>query len=296
MTTSVVRTRGLRKVYGSHVALDGVDLDVGHGSVYGLVGPNGFGKTTMLSILTGLRRATGGTVDLDVDRTEIAVLADTPHFEPWLTGAEVVDLARALSAPHLPAERVREALARAGLGDAADRRTGGYSRGMLQRLGLAAAMVGEPKLLVLDEPSSALDPAGRREVLDLVASLRGQATVLFSSHVLGDVQEVCDTVGILREGRLLFEGALDDLLVGHAAPAFAVRLRGGAAAVAEALHRHDWATSVHTPSPGLVDVTVGSLADAETELAGALAAAGARVVSVVPRSADLERIFLELTR
>ena len=188
-----VRTVDLGKRYGGHVALDGVGLVVSDGSVYGLVGPNGAGKTTLLAVLAGLRQPTGGRVELGLPRHSLALLPDTPQFDPWLTGREIVALSRHLVAPHLPESRVDEVLADAGLTAAASRRVGGYSRGMLQRLGIAATVVGEPKLLLLDEPASALDPAGRREVLGLIDHLRGRATVLLSSHILADVQEVCDT-------------------------------------------------------------------------------------------------------
>jgi ABC-2 type transport system ATP-binding protein len=289
----IVETSALVKRYGAHAALDGVDLSVPAGSVYGLVGPNGAGKTTLLGILAGLRRPTSGSIRLDVDRHRIATLPDTPQFDPWLTGREVVELAARLAAP-APAGRVDEVLAQAGLTDAAARRVGGYSRGMLQRLGLAATMVGEPSLLLLDEPASALDPAGRREVLDLIARLRGRATVVFSSHILADVQEVCDRIGILRDGRLLFQGGLEQLLVGRATPAYRLRLRGGADLAEALLRRQQWVTSVQSDSAGLI-VSVRTLDEAETHLAGVLAEAGAKVISLGPREAELEDVFLELT-
>ena len=128
------------------------------------------------------------------------MLPDTPRFEPWLTASETVDLARNIAPNPSEPERVAEVLDKTGLGDVADRTVGGFSRGMLQRLGIAVTIVNRPRLLLLDEPSSALDPLGRREVLDLVTQLRGEATVVFSSHILSDVQEVCDTVGVLRQG------------------------------------------------------------------------------------------------
>jgi ABC-2 type transport system ATP-binding protein len=296
VTAPLVATTGLTKRYGAVVALDDVHLAVPRGSVYGLVGPNGSGKTTLLSILVGLRRATAGTIEVGVSPDRMALVPDTPAFEPWLTARENVELARRLSAPELSTDRVDDALARTGLSEAADRRCGGFSRGMLQRLGLATAVVSDPELLILDEPASALDPAGRREVLDLVASLHGTATVLFSSHILGDVQEVCDTVGILRRGQLLFQGAIDGLLRGAAAPAYAVRLRSAPAAVLSALQAEDWVTAVDLTAPDLVHVAVRSADEAETHLPSVLAAAGARLVSLTPVQPDLESVFLELTR
>ena len=267
----IVSTTALVKRYGDTLALDGVDLAVPEGTVYGLVGPNGAGKTTLLGILTGLRSATSGSVDVGVARSRIGVLPDTPRFDPWLTGREVVDLARALTAPGLPESEVGRVLDDAGLSAAADRACGGYSRGMLQRLGIAAAVVGRPAVMLLDEPSSALDPAGRREVLDLVGRLRGRATVVFSSHVLSDVQEVCDTVGILRDGRLLYQGDLHGLLVGHAVPAYRVRLRTPLLpAVAESLGSRPWVTAVEQLEGGELRVAVTSIEAAEVGLVAAL--------------------------
>jgi ABC-2 type transport system ATP-binding protein len=290
----MVRTAGLTKSYGSHVALSGVDITVTEGSVYGLVGPNGAGKTTLLSILAGLRHPSAGEVELKAPRRRIALLPDTPHFEAWLTGREVVGLAAGMAGVR-GTEPVEQALAQAGLADRADDRTGGYSRGMLQRLGLAATLVGEPELLLLDEPASALDPAGRREVLDLITQLRGRATVILSSHILADVQEVCDTVGVLRAGHLLYQGTLDALLVGHAVPAYRLRLRPPVLNIAEALREQPWVSDVEEVSADQLRVLVTSPAEAELRLAGVLATAGARMVSVTPEAPDLEHVFLELT-
>lgn len=292
----MIETAGLTKVYGSRQALAGVDLSVPDGSVYGLVGPNGAGKTTLLGILAGLRRPTSGKVGVAAATHEVAVLPDTPRFDSWLTGHEVVSLAQRLSDPDGEQARVAEVLASAGLTDAADRRVGGYSRGMLQRLGVACTIVGRPRLVLLDEPASALDPQGRREVLDLIARLRGTATVLFSSHILVDVQEVCDTVGILDDGRLLFQGPIASLLVGAAVPRYVVRLRPPVAAVVQALRAADWVQAVEQVSSDVLAVQVRSLADAEVRLPAALAGAGATVVSFGPEEVTLERAFLELTR
>jgi len=276
-------------------ALADVDLVVPRGSVYGVVGPNGAGKTTLLSILVGLKQPTSGSVMLAVERERIALVPDTPSFEPWLTAREVVALARSLVGLAPSAEAVDATLRRTGLADAADRANGGFSRGMLQRLGLAAAMAGEPTLLVLDEPAAALDPAGRRDVLDLVADLRGGTTILFSSHILVDVQQVCDTIGILREGRLLFQGRTRDLLAGKAAPAFTVRLRPPVDGVVDALEAAPWVHLVERAGLDRLRVTVASTDAAETELVRSLADAGARVVGIAPAEVDLEHVFLELT-
>ena len=289
----MIQTAALTKRFGATVAVDSVDLRVDQGSVYGLVGPNGAGKTTLLNLLAGLGRPTSGSLKLDVDRSDVAVLPDTPRFDPWLTGREVVSLAQYLARGK--PNRVEEVIEHAGILEAADRPVGGYSRGMLQRLGVACTVVGSPSLLLLDEPASALDPLGRREVLDLVARLRGRSTVMFSSHILTDVQEVCDTVGVLQKGRLLFQGSIDELLVGSALPRYRIKLRQPIEPVIAALGRQEWITRVERIGEDQASVTVRSLADAETRLTGALSSAGARVVSFAPEAVTLEHAFLELT-
>jgi ABC-2 type transport system ATP-binding protein len=290
----VVATRALVKRYGATTALHGVDISVPRGAVYGLVGPNGAGKTTLLSILAGLRRPDSGSVELAIPRRRVGVMPDVPEFEPWLTAEEVVRLAATLAGTDPDAETM-PALQRAGLADAARRAVGGFSRGMRQRLGLAAAMAGAPELLILDEPAAALDPAGRRAMLDLVASLRSATTVIFSSHILADVQEICDSIGVLRDGRLLYEGPLEELLVGRAAPAYDLRVVPPADDLVRALAAEPWVNDVEATGDGRVRVVVGSTSDAERGLPRVVAAAGVRLASMTPVHADLEHVFLELT-
>ena len=290
---AVLRTHALGKRYGDTDALADVDLTVPRGSIYGLIGPNGAGKTTMLSILAGLRQPTSGTIELAVPHLSLGVLVDTPQFEPWLTAREVVDLARHLTAPDLPRERVDEVLVEAGLGDALDRRTGGFSRGMLQRLGLASCLVGDPEVLVLDEPSSALDPAGRREVLDLIGRLAHRKTVLLSTHILSDVQQVCDIVGVIDHGRLRYQGPLAELLA-RTSTAYALHVRGEAGPLVDDLRRQPWAEDVVEQAPGRLRLVVSDAARAEGEVPALLAESKTSLVSFYPAT-DLETAFLELT-
>ena len=292
----IVATHQLVKTYGTTTALAGVDLYVERGSVYGMVGRNGAGKTTLLGILSGLRRQTSGSVEIEVPKDERATLPDTPQFDQWLTAREVVDLARTMVDPTVDASRVDEVLEQAGLTEAAHQRVGGYSRGMLQRLGIATTVVARPKLLLLDEPSSALDPAGRREVLDLVARMRGEATVVFSSHALSDVQEVCDTVGILDHGNLRFQGTLDELLSGHTVPIYKVRLRPPFDGAVAALGAQPWVQKVVDAGNGALEVSVTTLESAERHLPAVLAGADARVISIAPEATTLEQVFLEVTK
>jgi len=290
----VVTTSGLTRDYGGAGLFD-VDLVVPRGSVYGLVGPNGAGKTTLLSLLSAIRRPDRGTIGLRIARNRVAVCPDVPEFDGWLTAAEVTDLARSLVAPAAGSAAVATALAAAGLADVAGRRVGGFSRGMVQRLGLACALVGEPELLILDEPTSALDPAGRAEMLSLVAAMRGHRTVIFSSHILSDVQRIADQVGILRDGRLLYQGATKDLIDTYLEPSWLVRIAGDLRPVAAALAGEPWATRAEPVGADTLRVDATSIEAGERGIPAVIAGCGARQVSCEPVAADLESAFLALT-
>jgi ABC-2 type transport system ATP-binding protein len=288
---AAVRTRALTKVFRDNVGLHAVDLAVPDRGVYGLVGPNGAGKTTLLSLLAGLRRADSGEISTSA---RVMLCPDTPAFEPWLTAAETVDLFAGLG-PHRGGADTTEALALAGLVAARDRRVGGFSRGMTQRLGLAVALASAADVLLLDEPTSALDPQGRSDVLELITALGRDHAVVFSSHILADVQRVADTIGVLREGRLIYQGPVEELLDRYTRPSWHLQLRSGVNALAERLGQRDWVAAVRPYGPGQglrVDTT--SVRAGETLLPAEITASGAELVAFNPIGADLETVFLEM--
>ena len=225
--TPAVRIRNLEKVFPIHlrrrqlVALRGLSLDIPSGHVYGLLGPNGSGKSTTLKIILGLVTPTSGTSEIFgipssqvASRTEVGFLPENPYFYKFLTGAETIAFYGKLCGlgGRKLQDRVKELLDIVGLNEAGDRRISGYSKGMLQRIGLAQALVHDPKLLILDEPTAGVDPAGSRQIRDLILQLKARGkTILLTSHLLEQVQEVCDSVGILAKGRLVREGSLDIL-------------------------------------------------------------------------------------
>ncbi len=224
-TTLAARAVGLRKVFGGTVAVDGIDLDVPTGSVLGMLGPNGSGKTTLIRMLLGLTRPTAGSAELlghaIPEHTaealpHVGALVEGPGFHPFLSGRE--NLRRVAATEPLLATRdipsaVGAALERVGLGGAADRRYRGYSLGMKQRLGLAAALLIPRRLVVLDEPTNGLDPAGTRDVRRIIAELHaGGATVIVSSHLLAEVEATCTHVAVLQTGSLVAAGELQALL------------------------------------------------------------------------------------
>jgi ABC-2 type transport system ATP-binding protein len=217
---------GLTKSFGGFKAVSDVDVTIQDGRCVALLGPNGAGKTTMIRMITGLLKPTAGQIEFQGvskgrDRRElIGYLPQAPSFYPWMTGREYVVYAGRLCGLSAAAARTKakELLERVGLSDAAARRVGSYSGGMKQRLGLAQALIHQPKLLVMDEPVSALDPLGRKEVLELLSELKRETTVLFSTHVLHDAEELCDDVIIIRSGQVALQGAIEQIRNEHRKP------------------------------------------------------------------------------
>ena len=206
---------------GGVYAVKGVSLGIPEGSVYGLIGPNGSGKSTVMKALVGLLKPDAGRCTVfgrpataDANRSQIGFLPENPYFYKFLTGEETVRFYGRLCGLRgaVLKQRTQELLELTGLTEAAHRRLGGYSKGMLQRVGLAQALVQRPRLLVLDEPTAGVDPLGSRTIRDIIMGLRGQGvTVFLCSHMLEQVQEVCDRVGILYQGNLIAEGTVDEL-------------------------------------------------------------------------------------
>jgi ABC-2 type transport system ATP-binding protein len=312
MSGVAVGSSGLTKRFrgpgGGVLAVDGLDLDVPAGSVFGLLGPNGAGKTTTLRLITGLASPTSGSATIDgvtVDprdpgaRRAVGVLDQDPRYYAWMTGRELVEFAGQLQGlDHADAKaRAAATLEQVGLADAARRRIGGYSGGMRQRLGIAQALVANPSLLVLDEPVSSLDPEGRRDLLALIADLKDRATIVFSTHVLADVERICDRVGILDHGRLVTEGPLDDLLARYAQPLYRLDPEPGQAdavrSLADRLRELPWVDRVEADGSGLV-VSVTDADVASRELLGVVVAAGVRLATFERARPSLEDVFLRL--
>ena len=287
-----VETDGLTKRYGRLVAVDRVSLTVRPGEVYGFLGPNGAGKTTTLRMLLGLVRPSAGTIRLFGDGIgqslgAVGALIEGPAFYPYLSGRENLRvLARYAGCP---AGRIAIVLDLVDLSDRAGDRYGTYSLGMKQRLGVAAALLKDPKLLILDEPTNGLDPAGVADMRRLIRRLGAAGkTVLLSSHMLGEVQQICDRVGVVSGGRLIAESTVAELRGG-------ARLRvvadpvDQAAARARALLGED---RVRVEDGALVlDVEAGKAAWINAELVGA----GIDVSELGVRERELEDVFLELT-
>ncbi|MGA3030503.1 MAG: ATP-binding cassette domain-containing protein [Candidatus Limnocylindrales bacterium] len=295
-------TRGLRKNYGSRRALDGLDLSVPTGGVYGFLGPNGAGKTTTMRVLTGLIHPDGGTVELlgkpfrrgDRHRLfEVGALVEAPTFYPYLSARANLRELAASGAP-VPSKRIEELLDLVGLCDRAGDKVQDYSMGMKQRLGIAAALLSDPKLLLLDEPANGLDPAGIVAMRDTLRALASQGkTVFVSSHLLAEIQVMADTVGIIASGKLVREGPLKELLSMQAVVKVRVQPNQVDAAVATLapLFAAERLTETDREEGWL---TVHIAADRAEEVSQKLAGAGI-YVSGMESGTDLEMLFLELT-
>jgi ABC-2 type transport system ATP-binding protein len=293
-----IEARGLVKRYGEIVAVDHVDLTVERGDVFGYLGPNGAGKTTSLRMLLGLIRPTEGSARLFgrdplVDGARaldgVAGFVEGPRFYPYLSGRKNLRLLADLDGGD-PPSRIDEVLEIVELRERAKDKVGGYSHGMRQRLGIAASLLRDPQLLLLDEPTTGLDPAGMRDMRDLVKRLAAEGiTILLSSHILAEVEELCNRVAIIRRGSVIYEGLLVELL------------QSAAGGYRLATTEPDRAYSLLLAQPGLeatrVDGQVRVQAEAEALAAAtiALGRAGIGITELVPVTTSLEELFLTMT-
>ncbi len=300
----VISARGLTKRYGDTVAVDGLDLEIGRGEVFGLLGPNGAGKTTTILMLLGLTEPTEGTVrvlGLDPARNPLAIkrrvgyLPDAVGFYEGLTGRENLRYTARLNRmdPDEAEARIDMLVDRVGLADAADRPAGTYSRGMLQRLGIADALVKDPDVLILDEPTAAIDPEGVSEMLDLIRTLATEqgVTQLISSHHLQQVQEVCDRVAIFVSGRIVASGTTHELAVGGAGPErLELRIDGGRDDLVRALEGVPGIDDIRPGRrPGSWEVVVAR--EHAGDAVRALAAGGVEILELRRASEELDEIY-----
>jgi len=298
-----ILVQGLTKVYGGRIgdrvaAVDHIDLQVSQGEIFGFIGPNGAGKTTTIKMLLGLLFPTSGSAEIlglpagDIEtKRRISYLPESPYFYEHMTAAEVIDfycrLFRMGSAQRK--EKTAELLERVGLAADADRSLRQYSKGMLQRVGIAQALINDPDLLFFDEPTSGLDPIAHKDIQDLIISLRGQGkTVFLSSHQLSDVESVCDRVAIINRGKLVRVGTLAELL--HAGRTVITLDKPGSELVDQL---KPLAERVSTDGDHVrVYVETEDSVHAVLDLARGKSA----LVSVVPQRQTLEDLFVEIVR
>jgi len=297
MSEIVLQTYNLSKRFGDVVAVDGVSLSVRRGEVFGFLGPNGAGKTTTIGMMLGLIHPTAGRVEVlgqevTPKRTaplrQVGALVGTPGLVPYLSGRDNLRLLARLH-PEVDERRIDAVLEQVGLTEAADRKVKGYSTGMRQRLGLAAALLHRPQLLILDEPTNGLDPAGMREMRLLLRCLADEGmTVFLSSHLLHEVEQICDRVAVLNRGRVVAEGPVDALLAGEQV----VRVR--VPSPTQAVHLLETLPGVTRVEANGVYVEVQGVSS--EAVVAHLTAYGIVPGEVTTARPDLESLFLSLTR
>lgn len=301
---AAIRCDDLRKTYGRIEALKGLNLIVPRHSIFGLLGPNGAGKSTTIKLLTRQIAPTSGqawvagapilgqTTDV---RSRIGYLSEQPAFYAWMRGGEFLDFVGELFKlkPSLRRSRRAELLALVGLEDAAKRRIGGYSHGMRQRLGIAQALMNSPEVLLLDEPVSALDPIGRKEVLELFKRLRSQTTIFFSSHILADVDRVCDEVAVLHHGTLLAQAPTAELKERYTRPVIMVEFGADAHILSRLSEQEPYVQRVEV-SGAQAAIFVSDLATATRCLPAAIARTELPLLRYELSVPTLEDVFVQL--
>jgi ABC-2 type transport system ATP-binding protein len=306
----VIQTEGLSKQYKGVTALQGLNLQVAQHSIFGFLGPNGAGKSTAIKLLLGLIRPTNGRAavfgldsvgDSVAIRQRVGYLAQDPRYYSHMTARETMRFSARFfySGPKdVIEERIAETLELVGLEDKADRPIKGFSGGERQRLGIAQAQVNYPDLLILDEPAAALDPMGRRDVLEVMARLRKYTTIFYSTHILDDVQRISDSVAILNHGQLVAQAPIEQLLAGSGGDAYTLTVRGDGQAAQQALSGQPWATAVAARpnhSETTLHVRVNDEAAAEDQLLRlVLADRQTAVTSFGRKKYNLEEIFLQM--
>lgn len=303
-----IRCVGLSRSFGEIQALKNLNLSVPYGSIYGFLGRNGAGKTTAIRILAGLALPSSGSAWVagieatrpnSAARQHFGYLPQDPSFYRWMTPVEYLDYTARLFNLEQKGrkQRIEEILGLVDLKTYARRKIGGFSGGMAQRLGIAQALIHNPPVLLLDEPTSALDPAGRYEVLELIANLRGQVTVFFSTHILNDVERICDTVGILHKGELLLESGREELMNQYAIDTVEIEFdnsQESANALVTELRAQHWVESVRLEN-GLIRITVSDLIRGKSDLLAIMARTGLLVNRMEWVRPSLEEIFLKIS-
>ena len=305
---TAIKTQDLTKYYGKVKALHELNLEIPKNVVFGFLGPNGAGKSTTIKLLTAFARPTSGTAFVAGEpvasdnlalRAKIGFIPDVPAFYDWMTGMEFLNFVGDLHGLTTREARHRseEMLDLAELKQAGNRRIGGYSRGMRQRLGIAQALMNHPEVIFMDEPTSALDPIGRREVLGLISRLKQDATIFMSTHILSDVERVCDMVGIINKGMLTAVSSVSELQNKYARSVFEMEFLEDSDGLIEAMSRVDWLSKPEfVPDHGhpIVRVAANDVGLAKKELPHLIYQSGLTLTRYEMVMPNLEDIFVNV--
>lgn len=288
-----IQVRRVTRTFPGGAGIHDIAFTAKDRAVTAVIGPNGAGKTVLFSIIAGLLPADSGQVTFGPGRSRVAYCPDVPQFEPWLTALEVVETSLAIARMRRTVT-ARESLGLCGLGKVATRRVADFSRGMLQRLGIAAAIVLDPDVLILDEPNSALDPIGRADIRALITEQKQHRCIVLSSHMLSEVEQLADDVVVISDGRMIAHGTTTEILTGGLEPVWTIRLGAPTATttetlVAEVPHMH-----LEFVTDTLCTARFTSFDTAATELTHALTLLGAPVIEVTLQDRDLDATFARI--
>lgn len=300
---SLIHVKALTKEFSGTKAVNGIDLSIKEGVCTALLGPNGAGKSTTLNMLTGLMKSTSGTINFDNryvgDRRKfIGYLPQYPKFYGWMSGKEYLLYVGQLGGltKTRAEEKSEELLKLIGLEDAKKKKISGYSGGMKQRLGIAQALIHEPKLVILDEPVSALDPVGRREVLELMRTLKDETSILFSTHVLHDAEEICDEIYIMKQGKVVIEGELTKLQKDYQRPIISLKTEYALRDWSESLTGNEWVREIKAIKDNEVNITVTDIDIAREKLITDEALKERKLNYFEIGKTRLEDLFMEVTK
>ena len=296
---------GLRKSFGDHLVIDGLSMEVEEGAVFGFIGQNGAGKTTTMKAILGLLAVDEGEIKVFGERVRygqtatnrmVGYLPDVPAFYGYMRPTEYLKLCGEICGMDLPSIKTKSAelLAMVGLEESAKKKIGGFSRGMRQRLGLAQALLAEPRLLICDEPTSALDPAGRKEILDIMRQVKGRTTVVFSTHVLSDVERICDTVAVLHKGKIALSGTMQEMKTRHRSDTLEVEFAENREALQ--LQSHIGGSAQSRAEGCVLSIKTGNLRETEAEILSVLSAQNLMPVRLEIAEPTLENLFLEVIK
>ncbi|MFA6309627.1 MAG: ABC transporter ATP-binding protein [Clostridia bacterium] len=300
-----VEIKGLVKTYSKINAVNNIDLKIPMGSIYGFLGPNGAGKTTTIKMLTGITKPTSGEIKIfgekvhfgsNKNRKDIGFLPDVPNFYNWMRAKEYLRFSGKLLSvePKELEERIDRLLEKTGL-TGVNKKIGNYSRGMKQRLGIAQALIGNPRIIFLDEPTSALDPIGRKEVIDIILSLKNKVTVFFSTHILSDVEKVCDRVVILDKGNAIVEDTIENLKINYSHHIISLEtLPGDIGQIETALSKLELVEKVEHSDNSTLFVHVKDLAKAGLEIPAIFNKHHIPLIGYSNVETSLEDIFLKV--
>ena len=301
-----IETNNLCKSFKGFKAVDNLNLNVPEGSIYGFLGPNGAGKTTTIKMLTGLSQPTQGSIRINGsevkfgslrNRTDIGFLPDVPNFYDWMTPVEFLKFSGEMFSidRKVLAGRIESLMALVGL-EGIKKKIGGFSRGMKQRLGIAQALINEPRVVFMDEPTSALDPIGRKEVMDILLKLAAKVTVFFSSHILSDIERVCDRVVILDKGKMVLEDSMEELRNKYSKRIIAIETEKGESKLKllRELEKKDWVEKVQDLDNGELQLYAADMCKAQHEIPAAFSATGAPLIKMNVLEPTLEDIFMKV--